>query len=286
MSVDLISPTTRTDFMFSRESQLNGDAKPTLKFGDGADSSPKLVKRSSKAGVSPLTSAIKGNLSMSRVVEDRPSFTITSQLISYTQFSKYSVFWSAPQEEGQIYEINIELPRELLVREAIRESLKAMNEKLDEKKCAWRLDENEDKFEFFYAKKNGKAKLDYPSLYADQNLHEIGLNLICLREKSADALRKEEVKKEEVVKKEETVNGMKVTQMPSPQFRPLEQNSPVLKKSSGEPKLDEVVRLDSVEQPKAGCCSCWRFLFSSPQVDKKYSFRNDKTEPLLNNSPK
>eukprot|EP01017_Pseudomicrothorax_dubius_P018876 TRINITY_DN2080_c0_g2_i3.p1 TRINITY_DN2080_c0_g2~~TRINITY_DN2080_c0_g2_i3.p1 ORF type:complete len:252 (+),score=75.77 TRINITY_DN2080_c0_g2_i3:65-820(+) len=143
-----------------------------------------------KKGASPLTSAFKNQLSPLNLKEGRevPSLSIDKPTTVFTKYNKYTFFWVNSRENEEVYEVIMELPSYCTVLEAKKTAIETLNALLKEKKKEYLLSGNVELFELYFAKKNGRPKLDYPSLLPEQVLSEIGINLVSLREKSDEGV--------------------------------------------------------------------------------------------------
>jgi hypothetical protein len=74
----------------------------------------------------------------------------------------FTVFWISKKENEKMYQLLIKLPTMAKVQEAIRDVLPYMNQRLAEEKSNYMLSLDPNQFDFYKAKKNGKAKYDYP----------------------------------------------------------------------------------------------------------------------------
>lgn len=101
----------------------------------------------------------------------------------------FTIFWVSKKENDKMYQLLIKLPTMAKVKEAIRDVLPYMNQRLAEEKSDYVLSLDPSQFDFYKAKKNGKAKYDYPSLDLTESLSTTGIQRLTLEEKTPDAVR-------------------------------------------------------------------------------------------------
>eukprot|EP01017_Pseudomicrothorax_dubius_P038793 TRINITY_DN5869_c0_g1_i4.p1 TRINITY_DN5869_c0_g1~~TRINITY_DN5869_c0_g1_i4.p1 ORF type:complete len:151 (-),score=52.20 TRINITY_DN5869_c0_g1_i4:104-556(-) len=127
-----------------------------------------------------------------------------------------------------------------------------------------------------------RQKLDYPSLLPEQVLSEVGINLLCLKEKSEEAI---------VNQKHINIRGIEES---GSTFVRSGQKTPLLDTQTSELSSFKGMDMDAKEQAKEPakeqeadmeprpCCWSWtQCLFGRKTAKRKYEFGGDKAEPLL-----
>eukprot|EP01017_Pseudomicrothorax_dubius_P038795 TRINITY_DN5869_c0_g1_i6.p1 TRINITY_DN5869_c0_g1~~TRINITY_DN5869_c0_g1_i6.p1 ORF type:complete len:282 (-),score=60.06 TRINITY_DN5869_c0_g1_i6:104-949(-) len=277
----------KTSFEDSTFQIPQSDAQDFTKplFSESSNSGRSTIRTPEfKKGASPLTSAFKSQLAPLQVKDGRetPRLSIEKPMGVFTKYNKYTIFWASARENDETYEITVELPSFCTVFDAKKVAIETFNILLQEKKKEFCLHYNYELFEMYFAKKNGRPKLDYPSLLPEQVLSEVGINLLCLKEKSEEAI---------VNQKHINIRGIEES---GSTFVRSGQKTPLLDTQTSELSSFKGMDMDAKEQAKEPakeqeadmeprpCCWSWtQCLFGRKTAKRKYEFGGDKAEPLL-----
>lgn len=206
-----------------------------------------------------------------------------------TQYHKYSFFWVSTAED-EVYDIIMEFPGFSTIEDAIRKAIPEFNMKFLQLNKPFRLSDDPADFQMYHAKKNGKPKLDYPSFYPTQNLNQLGVSLLTLKEKDTSKGvvysegRKTAGPPQIRTAQPSMAQSDRITASDGSQMKPFEQMTPKSKdypkgNNSSEPLSVQRTSEAANQKEEPGCCA---WLSNCLGLNKKNEV-DEKRQPVLKN---